>query len=461
LSAHCTADQLAFQGVERRAVVAAFDAGRTSSDGGLLLLRELEARRGMLGRFARCFRDLRDPGRVAHSVESLIRQRVLAIACGYEDLNDHDALRDDALLALASGKENPTERLASRSTLNRLECTPQGARREDRYHKIVYDEAAMDRLWVELFLERYETPPDRIVLDLDATDDPIHGEQEGRFFHGYYRQYCYLPLYIFCGDALLCSRLRRADIDASAGALVEVERIVGQIRARWPEVEIWLRADSGFARDAIMTWCEQNQVQYVFGLARNARLQGLLHDALEAVEQAQRTSGAWSVRRYEELRYRTLDSWSRARRVVGKAERLGDKANPRFVVTSLRAEDFPAAELYEQIYCARGDMENRIKEQQLDLFADRTSSHTMRANQLRLFLSSMAYWLLAELRRIGLAGTEWSRAQAGTIRIRLLKIAAVVKLSVRRIYVSLSDAYPLRALFALILDRIRNAPAPP
>jgi hypothetical protein len=442
-------------------VVAAFDAGHTSSDGGLLLLRELEARRGMLARFAKCFRDLRKAERIEHSVESLIRQRVLALACGYEDLNDHDALRHDVLLALASGKDDPRERLASRSTLNRLERTPEKARAEDRYHKIVYDGSAIDALWVDLFLERHETPPERIVLDLDATDDPIHGEQEGRFFHGYYRNYCYLPLYIFCGDALLCARLRRADLDASAGSLEELQRIVAQIRARWPQVEIWLRADSGFARDTIMTWCEQNDVGYVLGLARNSRLQEMLEGALAAVEQEQRDTGAWSVRRFEELQYRTLDSWSRARRVVGKAERLGDKANPRFVVTSLSPQDFAAAEVYEQIYCARGDMENRIKEQQLDLFADRTSSHTMRANQLRLWLSSMAYVLLAELRRIGLAGTEWAKAQAGTIRTRLLKIAAIVKLSVRRIYVSLSDAYPLQALFAQALDRIRSAGAAP
>jgi hypothetical protein len=340
LKTQCTSEQLGFQGVERRAVVAAFDAGRTSSDGGLLLLREIEARRGMLARFAHCFRDLRDAARVEHSVETLICQRVLALACGYEDLNDHDALRNDALLALASGKDDPTLRLASRSTLNRLECTPEGARREDRYHKIVYDSSAIDALWVDLFLERYEIPPKRIVL-----------------------------------------------------------------------------------------------------------------------EQEQRESGASSVRRFEELLYQTRETWSRSRRVVGKAERLGDKANPRFVVTSLAAKDFGAAELYERIYCARGDMENRIKEQQLDLFADRTSSHTMRANQLRLWLSSMAYVLVAELRRIGLSGTAMANAQAGTIRTRLLKIAAIVKLSVRRIYVSLSAVYPLQSLFAEVLARIRAVPA--
>jgi hypothetical protein len=441
-------------------VVGAFDAGETSSDAGWLLLRELEERRGILAGFAACFRDLRDPARRKHEVEALIRQRVLALCQGYEDLNDHDTLRYDPLLALGCGQETAGEGLASRSTLNRLELTPATATEQDRYYKIVYEEEAITEWLVEVFLDRDETPPERIVLDLDATDDPLHGEQEGRFFHGYYRSYCYLPLYIFCGDAVLCAKLRRSNIDASAGAVEEVERIVGQIRGRWPGVEIWLRADSGFARESLMAWCEGHSVEYVFGLARNTRLQELLAPALEAVRAEQAENGVHAVRRYEELRYRTLQSWSRERRVVGKAERLGDKDNPRFVVTSLSAESFPAAQLYAEIYCARGDMENRIKEQQLDLFADRTSSHTMRANQLRLWLSSVAYLLITELRRIGLAGTEWARAQAGTIRVRLLKIAAVIRRSTRRIYVSLSSAHPAQAIFAEVLARIRALPPP-
>jgi hypothetical protein len=443
-----------FAGAVGRAVVGAFDAGRTSSDGGLLLLRELEQRWGGLARFAACFRDLRTPERVRHSVAALIRQRVLALALGYEDLNDHDALREDALLALAAGGD-PQRRLASHSTLSRLECTPADASAADRYHKIVYDGDAIERLWTELFLERFAQPPSRIVLDLDATDDLLHGTQEGRFFHGYYRGYCYLPLYIFCGDALLCAQLRRANIDASAGALEQVQRIVGQIRAAWPQVEIWLRADSGFAREELMAWCEAHAVQYVFGLARNARLEQMLRPALEQVAAQQHMLGERTLRSYVELRYQTQKSWSRERRVVGKAERLGDKDNPRFVVSSLDAQEFPAERLYAQIYCARGDMENRIKEQQLELFADRTSCHTMRANQLRLWLSSMAYWLLAELRRVGLAGTELAQAQAGTVRVRLLKIAAVLRLSVRRIVVSLSSVHPLQTLFAHALGRIR------
>jgi hypothetical protein len=454
----CTASRLEFEGQGGRRVEGAFDAGRTSTDGGLLLLRELESRRGILRRFARCFEDLRDSTRVQHSVDALIRQRVLALACGYEDLNDHDALRHDALLALASGHDDPTTVLASRSTLNRLECTPANATSDDRYCKILYDAAAIDHLWVQLFLERYAQPPAQIVLDLDATDDPLHGEQEGRFFHGFYRNYCYLPLYIFCGDALLLAKLRRSNRDGCDGALEELQRIVAQIRTAWPTVEIVLRADSGFARENLMAWCEANAVEYVFGLARNRRLQEALGEALAAVREEQEHSGAFSVRRFEELRYRTLSSWSCERRVVGKAEQLRDKSNPRFVVTSLGLDRLAAQPLYEKLYCARGDMENRIKEQQLELFADRTSSHTMRANQLRLWFSSIAYVLLAELRRIALASSVMATAQAGTIRLRLLKVAAIVKVSVRRITLALSSTYPDPDVFAAALARIRLLP---
>jgi hypothetical protein len=298
-----------------------------------------------------------------------------------------------------------------------------------------------------------------VILDLDATDDPLHGEQEGRFFHGYYGSYCYLPLYIFCERFLLCAKLRRSNRDASAGALAEVERIVGQIRARWPEVEIWLRADSGFAREELLAWCEAQGVEYVIGLARSTRLQRLLEPAMEAVRAEQAAQGG-AVRRYVELRYQTLKTWSRERRVVGKAEQLPGKANPRFVVTSLSAERVEAATLYAQIYCARGDMENRIKEQQLELHADRTSAQTMRANQLRLWLSSVAYVLMHELRRLGLADTALARAQVGTLRVRLLKIAAVVWISVRRIRVALSSSYPMQALFARILATLRARASP-
>lgn len=464
----CGTSQLEFQGARGKRVEARFDAGRTSSDGGLLLLRELEKRRGIVARFARCFTDHRRPELIEHSVEELLLQRVLGIVVGYEDLNDHDKLRDDPLLAIASGKADPLGEgrrardrghgLAGKSTLNRLELTPADANAQSRYKKVVYDGAAIDRFFVDVFLDSHGEQPTEIILDLDATDDPIHGSQEGRFFHGYYGHYCYLPLYIFSGPHLLLARLRRADIDACSGALEEVERIVGHIRQRWPDVKIVLRADSGFARDDLMTWCEANAVHFIFGLARNKRLEGMLADDMAAVRIEQASSGK-PTRRFKELRYQTIDSWTRERRVVGKAEQLVGKANPRFVVTSLAESEWATRALYEDLYCARGDMENRIKEQQLDMFADRTSTGTMRANQLRLWFSSLAYVLATELRRLGLKDTELEKAQCGTIRNRLLKVAAIVTISVRRVYVSLSSVFPFQQLFAKILKRLQGVTA--
>jgi len=448
-------------------VVGAFDGGRVTSDAGVLLLREVAERTGLVRRFAACFTDHRDPRRIEHSVEELIAQRVLANACGYEDLNDHDVLRDDALLAAAAGKVDATgqerrrERdrghaLAGKSTLNRLERTPVWATAQERYHKIVYDGAALADFFVEAFLDAYPEPLPEIVLDLDATDDPVHGRQEGRFFHGYYRAYCYLPLYIFCGDHLLCARLRRADGDGAAGAVEELCRIVSQIRARWPHVAITIRADSGFARDEIMAFCEEHGIDYVLGLARNARLEAAIEAELSQARGLCETTGA-PARVYKDFRYRTHKTWSRERRVVGKAEHLPGKANPRFVVTSLGADRAPAPVLYEQLYCARGDMENRIKEQQLALFADRTSTATMRGNQLRLWLASLSYVLVNELRRVGLKGTALAHAQVGTIRTRLLKLGALVKVSVRRISVALSSVFPLQAIFAQVLRHLQGA----
>ena len=470
----CTSDQLEFQGLGRRQVVGRFDAGQASSDGGgLVLLREVAEQTGWVERFAGCFRDGRDAKRTEHTVAELVAQRVLGIALGYEDLNDHEWLRDDALLALAAGKtdltgeQRPRERdrghaLAGKSTLNRLELGRPGE--PSRYHRIDHDPAAIESLLVDCGLEAQPEVPERVVLDFDTTDDQLHGHQEGRFFHGYYRGYCYLPLYVFWGDRLLVAKLRTANQDASAGAVEELARIVGQIRRHWPKVEIWIRADSGFAREALMAWCEANGVEFVLGLARNARLQRAIGRELhEAKERCEATGEA--VRSFVELPYRTKKTWSRARRVVAKAEALPGKANPRFVVTSLPAERYDARTLYETLYCARGDMENRIKEQQLDLFADRTSTATMRANQLRLWFASMAYVLIAQLRRLGLEGTELARAQAGTIRLRLFKIAALVRLSVRRIVISFSSVYPLQALFATALANLQrvspqpNAPA--
>lgn len=467
MQTECISEQLEFQGLGRKEVVGRFDAGRTTSDGGVLALRELAERSGMLARFAQCFTDHRNPALIEHRVEELIAQRVLANACGYEDLNDHNDLRDDAALALASGKtdvEGKRRRrkrdrghaLAGAATLNRLELTPADADARSRYKKIVYNAEAIERFFVDEFLRAHRQAPEQIVLDVDATDDPLHGEQEGRFFHGYYRSYCYLPLYTFCGDFLLGAKLRPANIDAAAGCVEEIGRIVEQIRQQWPQVRILVRGDAGFAREALMQWCEEHGVDYVLGLARNDRLTSEIKAALaEAKSEHEQTGRA--ARRFADFTYRTQKSWSCSRRVVGKAEVLPGKENPRFVVTSLSADAAAAAVLYERIYCARGEMENRIKEQQLDLFADRTSTHTMRANQLRLWLASLSYVLVNELRRVGLADTQYARAQVGTIRTRLLKIAGIIKVSVRRVVISLSSVFPLQDLFARILAHIRSA----
>jgi hypothetical protein len=389
---------------------------------------------------------------------------VYGIALGYEDIIDHEWLRKDWLLATIVGKADPSGRdrkrardqgsaLAGKSTLNRLELLPGPGVGTDRYRKIGYRTEAIDRLLVEVFLDAHETAPTEIILDLDATDDPLHGQQEGRFFHGYYREYCYLPLYIFAGDFLLCARLRVSNIDASKGSEEELERIVGQIRDRWPTVRIILRGDADFARERLMVWCETHGVDYVFGLAKNPRLIRKIQRQLERARRKHLITGQ-PARRFRHFMHRTLKSWSRKRRVVGKAEYLSKGANPRFVVTSLRNEEYDARSLYEDLYCARGDMENRIKEQQLYLFADRTSSHMMRANQLRLYFSSMAYVLVNELRRVGLRATELARAQVGTIRTKLLKIGVIVTMSVRRVRFAFSSGYPFQSLFATVVRNL-------
>jgi len=449
--------------------VASFDGGRISSDGGALLLRKVDQQLGLIESFAECFDDHRSAEWVEHSVEELLRQRVFALALGYEDLNDHDDLRRDALLATCVGKTDPTgesrsrERdrgnaLAGKSTLNRLEWGLAERAREDRYHRVAVDPEAVDRFFVDLFLDSFEEAPEEIILDFDATDDPLHGNQEGRFFHGYYDSYCYLPLYVFCGKHLLCARLRRSNIDASEGTVEELSRIVAQIRGRWSEVSILLRGDSGFAREEIFAWCEEHGVEYVAGLARNARLERLLEPAIEEAEERCAESGK-AERVYEELRYRTRKSWSRSRRVIGKAEITQHGRNPRFIVTSLSVDEMEGQRLYEEIYCARGDMENRIKEQQLDLFATRTSGRLMRVNQIRLWLSSLAYSLIEALRRLGLQGTALANAYCGTIRLRLLKIGARIRVSVRRVWVSLASSHPAEAVFAHAYDQLmRGSP---
>lgn len=471
MTTECSAEQLEFHALGSRDVVGRFDGGRITSDGGGLLLREVDHRLGMLHRLARCFTDYRNPNSVEHSVHALVAQRVFGLALGYEDLNDHDALRSDSVLALLVGKRDLTgegrdrERdrgypLAGSSTLNRLELGTPEAAASDRYKKIAADPAALDHLLVDLFLESFETPPREIWLDLDATDDPLHGHQEGRFFHGYYRCYCYLPLYIFCGEHLLCARLRPSNQDGAAGSVEELERIVAQIRTRWPKTRIVIRGDSGFCRDTIMSWCEAHGVAYVLGLARNKRLQNALGRRMhEAREEHQRTGKA--ARRFQDFPYRTRKSWSCERRVIGKAEVLPGKENPRFVVTNLPTARAGAKHLYEQLYCVRGEMENRIKEQQLGLFADRTSTATMRANQLRLYFSSFAYVLMQGLRRLGLTGTQHEKAQCTTIRLKLLKIGARIRITVRKVWLSFSEAYPYASDVAQILANIRRHPAWP
>lgn len=427
-----------------RRVEACFDGATMTTDGGALLLRAVDKKIRLLPRVAACFRDGRAAQRIEHELSEMLAQRIYGLALGYEDLNDHEELRHDPLLGVLAGKRELEQPMAGKSTLNRLELTP--AEQPHRYHKIRYSSTGLDALLVEVFLEAYAQPPREVVLDLDVTDLPLHGEQEARFFHGYYGHYCYLPLYIFCGEHLLCARLRPSNQDASAGSLEEVARVVAQIRGRWPRVRIILRADSGFGREELMTWCEKHAVDYVFGLARNARLRRKIAAEMRQAKKEHQSTGK-ATRVFAEFSYRTRKSWSRPRRVVAKAEYLEKGENPRFVVTSLEAHVWPSQKLYEQLYCARGEMENRIKEQ-LSLFSDRLSTETMRANQLRLYFSSLAYMLMHALRRLALAGTAWATAQVETIRLRLLKIAAEVRLSARRIWVRYSRACPWKNLFA-------------
>ena len=463
MQTECSPTLFEFEPVERQIVVAGFDGGIITSDAGGLLLRQLDRGLGLIGRMAACFTDRRDPRLLEHTVETLVGQRVFGLALGYEDLNDHDELRHDPLFHVLAGKleakRSNCAPVAGKSTLNRLEHTPR--RDAGKYHKIDYHAPSLEALFVDIFLDAHKRPPKEIVLDLDATDDPIHGEQEDRFFHGYYDCYCYLPLYIFCGRFLLCAKLRPSNIDGAAGALDEVARIVARIRARWPKVRIVLRGDSGFCREDLMAWCEKGGVGYVFGLAPNARLKAVLApEAWEAERRCETTGKAARV--FKDFAYRTDKTWSRARRVVGKAEHLppvNDRcgANPRFVVTSLPRTRIDARALYEDLYCARGEMENRIKEQQLDLFADRTSSATMKANQLRLWFSSMAYVLLNELRRIALRHTQFADATCGTIRLKLLKIGALVRRSVRRIKFAMASGFPWQNEFALAYIYLQRA----
>jgi len=457
MSTECSQFVFGFHPLKHREIRAQFDGGAITTEGGGLLLREVEKRSGIVRQFAACFRDYRNPDLIEHTVEELVAQRVYGLALGYEDLNDHEELRKDPLLAVLVEKSDPVgEVLAGKSTLNRLELTPVTANAKARYKKIVADHGAVDRLFVDVFLAAHPQAPQQIVLDLDATDDPLHGNQEGCFFHGYYGHYCYLPLYIFCGEFLFGARLRPSNIDASAGSVEELQRIVKQIRAVWPEVRILVRADSGFCREELMAWCEAEGVDYVLGLAKNERLRAAIKKELKKAERQYRETKR-AARIFKEFYYKTRKSWSVQRRVVAKAEHLEKGENPRFVVTSLPAKEWSASALYEQLYCARGDMENRIKEQ-LMLFADRTSTAYLRSNQLRLYFSSVAYVLLQMLRHLGLEGTELAKAQCVTIRLKLLKIGALVRLSVRKVWVSLAGGYPYVALFRQVHQKLCALP---
>ena len=466
MATECNQATLEFQPLGRRGVVGRFDGGMIASDGGGILLREVEVRTGIVRQFAACFTDHRDADLIEHTVEELAAQRAYALVLGYEDLLDHDDLRHDPLLAALVGKADPTGQqrrrqrdrgrpLAGKSTLNRLELTPAGASADSRYKKIVMHASRVEAFFVDVFLQAHATPPARIVIDLDSTFAPLHGHQLGRFFHGYYDCYCYLPLYVFCGEHLLAAKLRPADIDGAAGALAVIRRIVQQIRAAWPEVQIVLRGDSGFCREPLMAWCESHGVDYLFGLARNVRLCRIIGAELhQAKWQCEATAAP--ARIFTEFAYRTKRSWSRSRRVIAKAEHLEKGSNPRFVVTSIPAERFDAKTLYEQEYCARGEMENRIKEQQLYLFADRVSAATMRANQLRLYEAGVAYLLVHALRRLGLKDTSLQQAQTPTIRQKLLKIGTQVRITTRRVWLSWSQGYPYQELFRRVWETLQR-----
>jgi hypothetical protein len=474
VTTECNQNFFPFHPLNQREIRGQFDGGSISSDGGSLLLREVEKRTGIIRQFANCFSDFRKPEWIEHTVAELVGQRVYGLALGYEDLNDHEGLRYDPLLAVLVDKDDPLgqdrrrardqgKALAGKSTLNRMELGAKQKGEKERYKKVIVDDAAVDRLWVDIFLQAHPQVPAEIVLDVDSTDIPLHGEQEERFFHGYYGQYCYLPLYIVCGEYVLCARLRPSNIDGAQGCVAELERIVAQIRQSWPQVRIIVRGDSGFCREELLSWCEQQEVDYVIGLAQNAVLLRAIAAASGQAEQQYQQTGK-AARVFTEFRYRTHKSWSRERRVIAKAEHLDKGANPRFVVTSLSGQEmmFPAPSrwtaqrLYEDFYCARGDMENRIKEQMM-LFADRTSTSWLRSNQIRLYFSTVAYQLMQALRRLGLTGTELAQAQCHTVRLKLLKIGALVRITVRKVWISWSASYPYAELFRRVFRQLQSA----
>lgn len=432
---NCTQGAFEFPPVKRRRVEAEFSGGQVTSDGGVVLLRQADRRTGLMEAIDEVIADPRDPELITHSQLSLLRQRVYGLALGYEDLNDHGTLRTDP--AIQSAVDCDTD-LGSQATLCRLE------QRSNRAAGV-----AMHRVLVEQFIASFKTPPQELILDFDATDDPVHGHQEGRFFHGYYDKYCFLPLYVFCGDQLLVAYLRRSNIDGAKHAWAILALLVRRLREAWPEVRIIFRGDSGFCRRRMLAWCERHDVGYIIGIARNARL---VEDIEVHLDYAARVHERIQekVRWFTECRY-AAGSWSQARRVIAKIEHTDKGANPRFVVTNLTGD---AETLYTELYCARGDMENRIKEQQLGLFADRTSCHAWWPNQFRLLLSSLAYGLMETIRRLALKGTELARAQVTTLRLKLLKVGAVILRNTRRVRFLLSSAYPHQEIFRLAAARL-------
>jgi len=468
MTTECTTATLALEEIGRRNVEVDFSGGQLSSDGGGLLLREVDRRLRLTKRLAQCFADHRDPDLIDHSVEEIAAQRVIGLALGYEDLNDHDTLSRDPLMATLIGKSDPHGKnrrhkkdrgqpSASASTLGRVERTKEDATDKSRYNKVVCDFDALRDLFVDIFVERMTSSPSVVVLDLDPSDIPLHGTQEERFYHGHYGHYCYLPMYLFCGEHPLAVVLRPSNIDGAKGAADMLGPVVQRLRAQWPSVQIIMRGDSGFCREELMSFCEKNGIDYVLGVARNTRLEAKIATQMEQARR-EHLQTKRSARRFRDFRYRTRDSWSRSRRVVGKAEYLDKGPNPRFVVTTLPASQYEKTYLYEELYCARGEMENRIKEQQLDLFGDRASCHTFRGNAIRGWFSLAAHLLIVGLRELALTGTELAKAQASTLRVRLLKIGAQVTVSVRRVYVRLSSAFPLQHIFAQAVERLRAPP---
>jgi Transposase DDE domain group 1 len=474
----CKQQSFLFQDLDSRQVVADFSGGTLSSDAGALLLRQVDINLGLTAELAQCFNDRRDPAWVDHSVQELLRQRLFGTALGYEDVNDHQCLRLDPLLAAACGKTDPLGEqrvlpqhrgiaLAAPSTLNRLELSNN---KDTRCHKLPHDPAQVEACLLKMGARCLPKHTREIVLDLDAMGHRLHGLQEGRHFNAYYDDYCYLPLYAFVGDFPLWAQLRTAEHEAAYGAVAALEKIVAALRRRCPRARIIVRGDSGFGREEIMAWCEgQREVYYCLGMAKNSVLIEKLGPALACARARHCLTGGASVREFTEFRYRTLESWSRERRVIGKAEVMKEGENPRFVVTNLPAKGFKDAKdqtrfsparLYEELYCARGDMENKLKQQVLDLHADRMSTHYLASNQFRLWEAMFAYLLLERLRTQGLSGTELERSTAGSLRLKLLKIAAQVRVSVRRVYVQMSSAFPLQELFALCHRRLMRLAAP-